>query len=528
MPAESYSASIDDLAARESAASSVPELVQHALARLSEDPGALFEANVLEAIKTVRQTDAAGYQRIRAQAKGNASVGELDRLTAGNRTDDDHSTLFPHVDPWPEPVDGGALLRDLCRAIKEHVAADKPTILAAALWCMHTWCMDVFTVSPLAHITAPEKRCGKTVLLTVMSELVYRPLPVSNISPAALFRSMEMWQPTLLIDEADTFLKENDEARGLINSGLYRKTAFVIRVEGDDHMPTQFRTWGAKVVCGIGKLADTIEDRSIPLRLRRKVVGESVAKIRHSENTKWALLRQRAARWAEDHLDEVAIARPAPSDGLNDRAQDCWEPLLAIADLMGDTWAKSARGAARALHGIEDEAPSIGVELLGDIRDAFERRGAGRLASTLLLEELTRDDEAPWATFNRGREIDARWLSKRLNEFGIKPKAMRINGGHLAKGYDRADFEDTFNRYLSGATPEKSVTRLQPHNGAVSMSNTRGNTQIVTGNSNSVTDDVTDADRVQTASDSHCYRVTDGEGYSGKKEAEANREGIDI
>jgi len=528
MPAETFSASIDDLAQREAVATSIPEVVQQALGRLAEDPGALYEANVLEAITAVRQADPAGYQRIRAQAKGSASVGELDRLTAASKMDDGLPSMFPHVEPWPEPVDGDELVRDLCRAIKEHVAADKPTILAAALWCMHSWCMDVLTVSPLAHITAPEKRCGKTVFLTVMSELVCRPLAVANISPAALFRSMEMWQPTLLIDEADTFLKENDEARGLINSGLYRKTAFVIRVEGDDHIPTQFRTWGAKVVCGIGKLADTIEDRSIPLRLRRKVAGESVAKIRHSGSAQWETLRRRVARWAEDNRDEVAVARPSPANGLNDRAQDCWEPLLAIADLAGEAWARGSRSAAQALHGIEEETPSIGVELLGDIRDAFERRGSSRLASTLLLEELTLDEEAPWATFNRGREIDARWLSKRLADFGIKPKAMRLNGGHLVKGYDRADFEDTFHRYLSGETPEKSVTRLQPHNGAVSVGNTSGNTQLVTGNSIGVTDGVTDANGSQAASESHCYRVTDGRGYSSKKEAGAERERIDI
>ncbi|MBD8873845.1 DUF3631 domain-containing protein [Rhodanobacter sp. DHB23] len=546
MPADTYSASIDDVAKREAVASSIPELVQHALGRLGEDPGALFEANVLEAIKAVRLADPAGYQRIRAQAKRSASVGELDRLTAAGKVDSDQSSMFPHVEPWAKPVDGGELVRDLCRAIKEHVAADKPTILAAALWCMHTWCMDALTVSPLAHITAPEKRCGKTVLLTVMSELVCRALPVANISPAALFRSMEMWQPTLLIDEADTFLKENDEARGLINSGLYRKTAFVIRVEGDDHVPTQFRTWGAKVVCGIGKLADTIEDRSIPLRLRRKVAGESVAKIRHAESDQWDALRQRMARWAEDNRDDVAIARPTPASGLNDRAQDCWEPLLAIADLAGEAWAKAARNAALALHGAEEESQSIGVELLRDIRDVFERRGSSRLTSALLLEELTSDEEAPWATWAKGRPMTQRHLAARLVDFRIKPANMRTSDG-IRKGYDLADFRDAFDRYLSLSVehPPVSATPLQPHNGAgLSVNGSKSairyteaqplpaTSQSVacSGSAKTVADGVAGLNTSQTAPLSQCSGVADVHPSLGKKEegTKVERERIDI
>lgn len=541
MASETYSASIDALAAREVATVSIPDVVQKALGQLSDDPGALFEANVLDAIKAVRQSDPAGYQRIRSQAKNaKASVSELDRLTMANKDEGDPSAFFPHIEPWPAPVDGAELVHDLCQAIQSHVAADRPTILAATLWCLHTWCMDVLTVSPLAHITAPEKRCGKTVLLTAMSMLVCRPLPVSNISPAALFRSMEMWQPTLLIDEADTFLKENDEARGLINSGLYRKTAFVLRVEGDAHIPTPFRTWGAKVVCGIGKLADTIEDRSVPLRLRRKTVGELVSNIRHTDPALWENLCQRMSRWALDNRSGVAAARPAPAAGLNDRAQDCWEPLLAIADLAGEEWARAARTAALALHGIEEETPSIGAELLADIKAVFEKRNAPRMSSVTMIEQLTSDDDAPWATWYRGRPMTARQLAARLGEFNIKPKAMRLNGGALVKGYDINDFKDAFERYLlSAEKPLSSVTRLQLRNdadpdgvgsgGAISNTpigsvtdntNNHANLVTVTNHAKSVTDAVTVGDAAQTAPLSQSYRVTDKATHEAKKEDE--------
>lgn len=452
--------------AEECKVASIPKVVQEALTGMVNDPGAIFESSVIQAIKAIRATDHATYVRIRAKVKdAKAGVGELDRLTAARHDKNSDDDMFLHVEPWPESVDSGELIRDVCRTIQAHVIADKPTILAAALWSMHTWCMDVLTISPLAHITAPEKRCGKTVLLTALSRLAYRPLPVSNISPAALFRSIDMWQPTLLIDEADTFLKENDEARGIINSGIYKETAFVIRVEGDAHIPTQFRTWGAKVVCGIGRMADTIEDRSIPLRLRRKVAGESVVTIRHSDTAMWERLRSRMARWADDNRNAVLVVRPEPVLGLNDRAQDCWEPLLAMADLAGETWASAARSAARALHGIGEEAPSINAELLSDIRGVFEQRQASRLTTALLLDCLIGDEEAPWATWHKGRPMSPRQLSARLKEFGIRSKNMRTSDG-VVKGYELHDFTDAFARYLSVEHPSPSTTPLQPHNSA--------------------------------------------------------------
>jgi len=466
--ADTYSASIDDLAAREEAALPPHDPIRDALDRVAQDPGAIFEGLVLTAIREVRQADPAGYARIRAEAKTlKVSVGELDRLTVPER-EGSRGQIFTDVEPWSESVDGAELLADISRVLHQHVIADAPTITAAALWAVHTWCMDALTVSPLAHITAPEKRCGKTVLLTALYRLTYRPLAVSNISPAALFRSMELWQPTLLIDEADTFLRDNEEARGLINSGLYRETAFVLRTVGDDHTPTAFRTWGAKVICGIGKLADTIEDRSIPLRMRRKVPGESVTNIRLSDRHVWGNLQARMARWADDNREAIAASRPEFALGLNDRAQDCWEPLLAIADLSGGEWAGRARAAALALHGVEEESPSIGVELLRDIKTVFDERGASRIASKELLRALTDDEETPWATWNRGKPLAVRQLAARLNEFGIGPKTARLPGGERLKGYLLADFRDAFRRYLSTDAPFTSVTPCQPHNGAAS------------------------------------------------------------
>jgi hypothetical protein len=67
-------------------------------------------------------------------------------------------------------------------------------------------------------------------LLSVLSRLANRPVAAANISPSAFFRVIEEMRPTLLIDEADTFLRGNDELRGILNAGYTRDTAYVVRV----------------------------------------------------------------------------------------------------------------------------------------------------------------------------------------------------------------------------------------------------------------------------------------------------------
>lgn len=145
-----------------------------------------------------------------------------------------------------------------------------------------TWFIDVVQVAPLAVITAPEKRCGKSQLLFILGRLVYRPLAASNITAAALFRSIDLWGPTLLIDEADAFIKDNEELRGLLNCGHTRDSAYIIRVVGDNFTPTRFNVWGAKALAGIGHLSETLMDRSVTLELRRKTPYEKVDRLRHA------------------------------------------------------------------------------------------------------------------------------------------------------------------------------------------------------------------------------------------------------
>lgn len=381
----------------------------------------------------------------------------LDSLVKEARRDvPDKGIGIDDVDPWPEPVDSSKLLSQISATVLRFIVCDHTTAHAVALWAAMTWLIDVVQVAPLAVITAPEKRCGKSQLLFLLGRFVCRPLTASNITPAALFRSIDAWKPTLLVDEADAFMRDNEELRGLLNCGHTRDSAYIVRVVGENHIPTKFNVWGAKALAGIGKLADTIMDRSIILELRRKLPSEVVDKLRYAEPGLFEELSAKLARFAVDHKEDVMGARPELPEQLNDRAQDNWEPLLAIAGVAGGEWPERARQAAIKLSGCDSPVNTVGTELLFDIQEIFESKSLDRISTAELIKALCEDDEKPWATYNRGRSITPRQISTRLKEYGITSKSVRIGYSNTPKGFMFEQFMEAFARYI--VPPEKSAT----------------------------------------------------------------------
>ena len=246
-------------------------------------------------------------------------------------------------EPWPYPVNGAELLKDIAAAYRRYVILPEHADTALALWTIHTYSYDHGRCTPILALTSPQKRCGKTTLMSVLLSMVNKPLAASNISPSCVFRSIDRWQPTLLIDEADSFLKDNEELRGIINSGHTRELAYVIRNVGDDHEPRRFSTWCSKAIALIGKLPPTLHDRAIEIPLVRKTASEAVERFMEFDGTD---IRRKCARWVADHAGELREADPAVPPELHDRAADNWRPLLAIADLAGGEWpeARTSRG----------------------------------------------------------------------------------------------------------------------------------------------------------------------------------------
>ena len=381
------------------------------------------------------------HERKTAAAKLGVREGALDKLVMAARpAKTGHGRLLELLEPepWPSPVNGAALVSELTAAIRKYVVLTGGDAPAVALWVLHAFCFDSFACTPRLAITAPEKRCGKTTLLDVIGLLAPRPLSTANISAAATFRTIEVARPTLLIDEADTFLGENEELRGILNSG-HRAGGQVIRTVGDDFEPRTFSTHCPVAIAQIGKLPDTLADRSIHISMKRRAPGETVTQFRLGRTPELVEAARKALRWVADNVDAIRECDPAIPDAIFNRAADNWEPLLAVAEVIGGDVAARARQAALAACGVEQEQ-SIGTLLLADIRDAFLEQSVDKVASAELVEVLAAMADRPWAECRHGKPINQNWLARRLKDFGIRPGNIKI-GGQVPKGYHVADFE---------------------------------------------------------------------------------------
>ncbi len=381
--------------------------------------------------------------------------------------------VFEDIDLWPNAVNGVALLDGLAATFSTYLALPDHASTALALWTIHAFTFDNWYASPFLAVTSPAKRCGKTLLLIVLGALVPRRLFAANVTPAVLFRTIEKYRPTLLIDEADTFIKDNDELRGVLNSGHTRTTAVCIRAVGDDHDPRAFSTWCPKAIALIGKLPGTLDDRAIEIKMRRRTAGESVARLRQDRiDVECRRLRQQAARWSDDHQDQLRDADPDVPAALHDRAGDCWRPLLAIADAAGGAWPALAREAALALSGV-DEDDDIGSKLLLDIRAVFaDENDPDVLGSTTIIEKLVAMEDRPWSEWSHGRPLSPMKLAWMLKGYSVMPAGKVRVGDKTVRAYRRTSFTDAWTRY--GALEVEQ--RNNPNESGPELAITRWNT----------------------------------------------------
>jgi putative DNA primase/helicase len=348
------------------------------------------------------------------------------------------------------------LLSELAALVVKHVVVDDHANVATALWIPLSYLIDVVDIMPILAITSPEKRCGKSTLLELLMRLVRRPMPGVSLSAATVFRSIEKWHPTLLIDEADGLFKnargdDNLELRTVINSGHTRAFAFVPRCEGDNHEVRNFSTWSPKVIALIGKMPDSMADRSIHIDMKRKTKADTVAKLRETLPGVFEELRQKIVRFVNDHTDAIRAAIPSFPPGLNDRAEDCWSPLFAIAEAAGGNWPALARRAAVALSGDDDSADTFITVLLRalkqDFEDYAEDHPDGFQTTTDICDHLNLDKEAPWHGSKYKNGMTEELLASRLRRYKVKSDRPFLNGKKV-RGFYWSKLNPIFDRYL--------------------------------------------------------------------------------
>jgi putative DNA primase/helicase len=441
-------------------------------------PDRIIEIERLAALEPIAyevvRSDAAKRLGLRAHIL-DGEVGRTRRaLGLDNGKEEDgqgQAVRIPDVTPWLEPVDGDFVATALAAAVKTYAVLPDHTADAIALWVLHTWVMNSFTTSPRLAVTSPTKGCGKTTVLRFLNKVARRPKRAGSLSPSALFRVVDMFQPTILLDETEKYIEHGGDLHALLNEG-HCKGGTVLRVLGEKLELREFGVFGAVAFARNGALPDDLEQRSIVVEMQRRRPDEALAELRDDRCPSLEMLARKCARWAEDNAGELKDADP-DMGGLINRAADNWRPLFAIADAIGSDWPERARSAALAL--MPNEADSQGSVLLTDIKTIFDDRDrdAGewtdRIFSETLAEALATIEGGKWAEYGKSRKpISKNQLAQLLKAFNVAPASVRV-GSKSLKGYYRHQFEDVWMRYLGRGVHETSQRHNPSATGTSSM-----------------------------------------------------------
>jgi hypothetical protein len=292
-PAASADKSSSDRQAADDWLAAFAKESQEALAKRAAEKKIAPPPDEKALVEALARKDHTEYDRVRGELAETLGmrVGTLDDKVEALRrkmeAEDDKDGL-PHwkVEPWSKPVDGAALLQSINQVFRRYIVLPKGADIALSLWVLHAWTMDAGDISPFMVLVSPTKRCGKTSVLILLYFLTPKSELAANITASSLFRYIEEIRPTLLIDEADSFVKDNEELRGILDSGHTKVAANIIRnveVNGE-HKPRRFSTWAPKAIATIRKLADTLEDRAVIVTLQRKPKGAKVERLRRRDS----------------------------------------------------------------------------------------------------------------------------------------------------------------------------------------------------------------------------------------------------
>ncbi len=333
---------------------------------------------------------------------------------------------------------------------------------ALTLWIAFCYSIPQFDFAPKLCFWSPEKRCGKSLALEVVSHLVPNSLMTSSIPSAGLFRTLDK-DPTkvILIDESDTVFgrngdKEKAEALRQLLNASFKRGQSVIRCVPPNFDPKEFKIFAPIALAGIGTSAipETVADRALMIEMRRMLPNEQILEFESDEVEKYFFpIKEKLQKFATENESRYRELRPElPRESLNPRARDLWKPLYKIAECAGDEWIKKALLASVALSSGESdpEEASLSLRLLSDTREVFTE---DQITTKDLIERLRGLEESPWAYLER---FNPSVLAHLLKNYGIRPKPF--SGGRV-RGYYRKSFEDPWNRYLD---PVQTVTPVTP------------------------------------------------------------------
>jgi putative DNA primase/helicase len=410
-----------------------------------------------------------------------AEIADLPRMThaarlkeAASRLGEDPETLIEEfevylaartipedLEPWPEPVNTSELLGEIEAKIRRYVVASDAIVTASVLFAPFTYVVEVATHAPKLLYTFPLRDAGKSVAQEVLRWMVQRPYAAVEATGAAIYRIIDRFKPTTLLDEADSLFKRRTVLAHIINSSWSNAGRKIPRAGSHGKVIEEYDVYGTQIISMRGmNMDDTTLSRCIVCMIWPKLASEVVEEFGYRDDDEFKVIRRKLARWAIDNAVTLREAKPDFPVGFNNRIRINWKMLLAIADLAGGNWSKRAQKAALELEAGRDE-PSEELRLFAVLKDVWG--SAQERTSASLCEALAAHPSGEWADFRGKGPIGQHQLAALLRPFGIAP----IHNLHPTRradknqgGYRRAQFENAWARLLQKPSQD-SLTRSQ-------------------------------------------------------------------
>lgn len=370
---------------------------------------------------------------------------------------------------------GSELLLDLRSFFTRFaVFRDRRVALLLAAWTLGTYCYRVFRVFPYLALRSPDKRCGKSRVLDLLSLVAFNASSrVVHPTEAQLFRGPSRNGGTLLLDEVEALGRTDKDAyKGLLsvlNSG-FEQGGSVSRETKDalgNFHGASFETFCPRALAGINKTADTLEDRSIIIVMQRKLAREKTERFSPSRlEHETQALRDRCYIWALAHAETLAAVYDKADeyftalDSLDDRARDLWEPLVsitAVADVergdgqktLTDELTALARDLCQVRDGAAEDSTAVQVVKALQLIVAQQRHGGlfqGTEAVPFTPTELASllKEKLSW------EKLSTKTLASLLNPLGLFSQQTR-HDEKVFRAYllHEKDLSELYERYAT-------------------------------------------------------------------------------
>lgn len=349
------------------------------------------------------------------------------------------------------------LIREVESFVHRHVSLTPLFEKVATYYVLLSWVYDAFDELPYLRVRG-DFGSGKTRFLLTVGSLCYKPIFASGASTVSpLFRIMELFQGTLVMDESDfRYSDEKSELVKILNNGHARGFS-VLRTESTgrtkEFEPRAYAVYGPKIIATRGGFEDrALESRCITEDLgvlpMREDIPISLPKTFKSEAL---ALRNKLLMYRFRNRDRLGDLRTQAERGVEARLTQVFAPLLAVIEDEAD--ARDVRDLARTMSG--QLVADRGMDVEGQLLEVLHALVADANGGVVALRDITQAFAQRYGA-DHDQKVSPRWVGSLLRN-RLQLRSRKSHGVYVLGPEEYPKLVRLLERYGIGQEPEASA-----------------------------------------------------------------------